>query len=113
MRPNAVRLIHQEGEIVDDKTVASVSAYALAYFLLIALAALLISPDGFSLETNFTAALSCMSNVGPGMDAVGAVRNYSGFSNFSKLVLTVTMLTGRLEIYPMLALFFPSSWKKR
>ena len=111
-RPNSVRLIHNDGEIVDDRTVASVSAYILVYFLVIAAATFLISIDGFSMETNFTAALSCMSNVGPGMDAVGAVRNYSGFSNFSKLVLTVTMLTGRLEIYPMLVLFFPSSWKR-
>ena len=113
MRPNAVRLLHQEGEIVEDKTVLSVSAYILAYFLIIGLATLLVSFDGFSMETNFTAALSCMSNVGPGMDGVGAVRNYAGFSNFSKLVLTVTMLIGRLEIYPMLTLLFPSTWKKR
>ncbi|MBR1659483.1 MAG: TrkH family potassium uptake protein [Oscillospiraceae bacterium] len=111
-RPNSVRLIHNDGEIVDDRTVASVSAYILLYCVLIAGAAFLISVDGFSLETNFSAALSCMSNVGPGMDAVGAVQNYGGFSNFSKLVLTLTMLTGRLEIYPMLVLFFPSVWKR-
>ncbi|MBR1497825.1 MAG: TrkH family potassium uptake protein [Oscillospiraceae bacterium] len=111
-RPNSVRLIHNEGEIVDDKTVAGVSAYILLYFLLIGAAAFLISVDGRSMETNFTAALSCMSNVGPGMDGVGAVQNYGDFSNFSKLVLTLTMLTGRLEIYPMLVLVFPSVWKK-
>ena len=111
-RPNSVRLIHNEGEIVDDKTVASVSAYILLYFLLIGAAAFFISVDGRSMETNFTAALSCMSNVGPGMDGVGAVQNYGDFSNFSKLVLTLTMLTGRLEIYPMLVLVFPSVWKK-
>ena len=111
-RPNSVRLIHNDGEIVDDKTVAGVSAYILLYFLLIGAATFLISVDGRNMETNFTAALSCMSNVGPGMDGVGAVCNYADFSNFSKLVLTLTMLTGRLEIYPMLALAFPSVWKK-
>ena len=110
--PNAVRLIHSDGEIMDDKTVSSVSAYFIIYAGLIALTTLLISVDGFSLETNFTAVVSCINNVGPGMDAVGAVQNYAGFSWFSKLVLTLAMLTGRLEIFPMLALFFPSLWKK-
>ncbi|MBQ9413013.1 MAG: TrkH family potassium uptake protein [Oscillospiraceae bacterium] len=112
IRPNAVSLIHSEGEIVDDKTVQTVGAYILTYFLITLAAGFLVSVDGFSMETNFTAALSCMSNVGPGMDAVGAVQNYGGFSNFSKFILTITMLIGRLEIYPMLALFSPASWKR-
>ena len=111
--PNAVRLIHQDDEIVDDATVSSVSAYFLVYFLILAGSTLLISIDGHSLETNFTAAVSCMNNVGPGMAGVGATQNYAAFSGFSKIVLTLTMLIGRLEIYPMLALFIPSAWKRR
>lgn len=110
--PNAVYLIHQDGELIDDDTVNSVGAYYMVYFAVIALAALLISIDGFSVETNFSAAISCMNNIGPGLDAVGAVMNYSGFSNFSKLILTLVMLIGRLELFPMLVLFFPATWKK-
>jgi len=112
MHPNAVRLIRQDGEVVDEDTVNSLGAYFLAYFAVIAAGTLLISVDGFSLETNFTAAVSCMNNIGPGMDAVGAVMNYGGFSVFSKLVLSLVMLIGRLEIYPILVLFFPAVWKK-
>lgn len=110
--PNAVRLIHSDGEIVDDPTVHAVSAYFVVYCLVLAAATLIVSADGFSFESSFSAAVSCMNNVGPGLGAVGAVQNYGGFSDFSKLALTVTMLVGRLEIYPILVLFFPSLWKK-
>lgn len=112
IHPNAVRLVHMDGEIVDEPTVRAVDGYILVYFLTIAAAGFLISVDGYSFESNFSAALSCMSNVGPGLGAVGAVQNYAGYSDFSKLVLTLTMLIGRLEIYPMLALVTPSVWKK-
>ena len=111
-RPNTVKLIHADGEIIDDRTVSSVGTYFILYMGLLALATLLISPDGFSFETNFSAAVSCMNNVGPGLGGVGAVQNYGAYSGFSKLVLTLTMLIGRLEIYPMLVLFFPSAWKR-
>lgn len=111
-RPNAVRLIHSDGELVDDRTVQTVSAYALLYALILAAATLLITVDGFDFETNFSAAVSCINNVGPGLAGVGAVENYGMYSNFSKLVLTLVMLTGRLELYPMIVLFFPSVWKK-
>ena len=107
-----MKLIHSDGEIIDDQTVSGVGTYFILYMGLLALATLLISPDGFNLETNFSAAVSCMNNVGPGLAGVGAVQNYSGYSDFSKFVLTLTMLTGRLEIYPMIVLFFPSAWKR-
>ncbi|MCD7860989.1 MAG: TrkH family potassium uptake protein [Oscillospiraceae bacterium] len=110
--PNAVRLIHTDGELVDEETVSATSAWLLLYFIIIAAAMLLISRDGFSLETNFGAALTCMSNIGPGFGEIGATGNFSGFSTFSKLVLALTMLIGRLEIYPILVLFFPSVWKR-
>ncbi|MGN1001221.1 MAG: TrkH family potassium uptake protein [Oscillospiraceae bacterium] len=110
--PAGVKLVHMEGEVMDEETVSSVGSYYMLYFLLLALGTLLITGDGFSMETNFTAMVACMNNVGPGMDGVGAVMNYSGFSNFSKLVLSAAMLIGRLEIYPILALFVPSMWKK-
>ena len=110
--PRAVKLVYLDGEIVEDETVNSVSGYYLIYFLTIAIATVLVTVDGFSMETNFTAVVSCLNNVGPGMDGVGAVMNYSGFSWFSKLVLSLTMLVGRLEIYPVLVLFFPGVWKK-
>ena len=73
----------------------------------------LVSLDNFSLETTVTAVIACINNIGPGLDMVGATGNYSQFSPFVKLVLSLDMLLGRLEIFPMLLLFLPSVWKKR
>lgn len=73
---------------------------------------LLIAVDDFSLETNITAVLACLNNIGPGLDMVGPTGNFSQFSGLSKLVLSFDMLVGRLEIFPMLILFVPSAWRK-
>jgi trk system potassium uptake protein TrkH len=112
LHPTAVKLIHVDGEVLDRETVSSVNTYMALYFIILAAATLLISVDGMSFETNFTASLACLSNIGPGFGAVGPTCNFGGFSAFSKLVLTFVMLVGRLEIYPMLMLFVPSVWRK-
>ena len=93
-------------------TVSAVGAYMLAYFIITAAAILLVSLDGMSFETNFTAVAACLNNIGPGLGAVGPVQNYAAFSWLSKLVLTLSMLIGRLEIYPILLLFTPTVWRK-
>ena len=112
LHPNSVKLLHMDGEVVDDDTEGSVNSYMMLYFIIIAVVTLLVSIDGESLETTFTAAVSCINNIGPGLDAVGPASNFGGFSPFSKLVLTVSMLIGRLEIYPILILMAPGIWKK-
>ena len=63
--------------------------------------------------TNITASITCVSNVGPGLNMVGPYGSFEGFSNFSKLVLSLVMITGRLEIFPMLILFNPKTWIRR
>ena len=68
--------------------------------------------DNLSFETTVTAVISCMNNIGPGLDMVGPVGNFSEFSDMSKLVLCMDMLLGRLEIFPMIMLFAPSTWKQ-
>ncbi len=112
MHPNSVRIIHVDGERIDDATVSAVSAYMLVYFIITAAAILLVSLDGMSFETNFSAVAACLNNIGPGLGAVGPVCNYGAFSWLSKLVLTLSMLIGRLEVYPILLLFTPSVWRK-
>ena len=112
MHPNSVRIVHVDGERLDDETVSAVGAYMLAYFIITAAAILLVSLDGMSFETNFTAVAACLNNIGPGLGAVGPVCNYGAFSWLSKLVLTLSMLIGRLEVYPILLLFTPSVWRK-
>ena len=112
MHPNSVRIIHVDGERVSTETAGAVSAYMLVYFIVTAVAILLISLDGMSFETNFTAVVACLNNIGPGLGGVGPMENYSAFSWLSKLILTLSMLIGRLEIYPILLIFTPTVWRK-
>ena len=81
--------------------------------IIIFLVFLVISLDGFSVETNLSATLACFNNIGPGLDAVGPTCNYSAYSDLSKVVLSVAMLAGRLEIFPILVLFAGSTWKRK
>ena len=69
--------------------------------------------EGGKLITNFTAVATCINNVGPGLDLVGPYGGFGFFSPLSKLVLSFAMLAGRLELFPMLILFAPSSWKRK
>ena len=82
------------------------------YIAITFISTLIISLDGFDLETNFSAVSACISNIGPGIGLVGPMGNYEMFSDFSKLLLSFDMLVGRLEIYPMLILFLPSTWRR-
>ena len=112
MHPNSVRIIHVDGERIDDATVSAVGAYMLVYFIITAAAILLVSLDGKTFETSFTAVVACLNNIGPGLGGVGPMENYGSFTWLSKVVLTLSMLIGRLEIYPILLLFTPSVWRK-
>ena len=74
---------------------------------------LLISFEPFGIETNFSATVSCVNNIGPGFGIIGPSLSYADYSAFSKLVLSFAMLLGRLEIYPLLLLLSPQLWTKR
>lgn len=84
----------------------------IAYILIFALSVLLLGFNGFDMITNFTGVAATLNNIGPGLELVGPTQNFSVFSNGSKLVLIFDMLAGRLEIFPMLLLFVPDTWKK-
>ena len=111
--PRKVESIKVNGKIVDDNTVEGVQSFIVAYIIILFLCAFLISIDGFDIVTNFTASLTCISNVGPGLSIVGPAGNFSGFSNFSKLILTIEMIAGRLEIFPILVLFSKNTWSRK
>ncbi len=102
-----------DGTPVTVTSVPEGNAYFAAYIIIILVSFLLISLDEFSLTTNFTAVLACFNNVGPGFDGVGPTCSFAAYSGFSKLVLTMDMLAGRLEIFPILALFSRGSWTYR
>lgn len=112
LRPQRVEVIRMNGSPVNERIVTGTNAYLGAYVLILIVSFLLISIDGFSVMTNFSAVLACFNNIGPGFDAVGPTCNFSLFSGFSKLILIVDMLAGRLEIFPILVLFSAHTWKR-
>ena len=95
------------------KTLRGVHNYFNLYMLLFSVSVLLVSIDGFDLITTFTAVATCFNNVGPGMELVGPIGSFAGFSAPVKLLLSFDMLAGRLELYPMLALFSRRVWRAR
>ena len=113
VHPRSVGVIKIEGKRVDEFTLKSVNAYFAIYIVCIAVVFLLICFEPFGIETNLTAAVSCFNNVGPGFARVGPASSYSCYSDFSKVVLSFAMLLGRLEIYPLIVAFLPSTWSKR
>ena len=88
------------------------NVFFVAYAFIFVLALLIISIDNFDFTTNFTSVVATLSNIGPGLSMVGPVRNFSIYSPLSKMVLTLTMIIGRLEIFPILVLFSRNTWKK-
>jgi len=113
LNPRKVELVRNNGSVVNERILANTNAYLAAYVLIVFGVFAIISLDGFSTGTNFSAVLACFNNIGPGLEMVGPACNYSAYSSFSKLVLSWAMLAGRLEIFPMLILFSRGTWKKR
>ena len=112
LQPRKVMVVRSNGRTVDEAVLDNANAYLAAYVVIVVLSFLLISLDNFSIGTNVSAVLSCFNNIGPGLEAVGPTCNFSGYSPFSKLVLIMDMLAGRLEIFPILALFSRGTWKR-
>lgn len=113
IRPQRVQVVRMNGQAVDEKVLANTNTYVAAYFIIIIVSFLLISVDGFSITTNFSAVLACFNNIGPGFEAVGPTCNFASYSIFSKLILIWDMLAGRLEIFPILILSSRSTWRQR
>ena len=113
MRPNTVQVVRSNGRVVDEKVLATTNGYLAAYVIILVTSFLLISIDGFSFTTNMTAVITCFNNIGPGLEMVGPTGNFSQFSAFSKMILIIDMLAGRLEIFPILALLSRNTWRRR
>ncbi len=113
IQPRKAMVVRFEGKAVDEGMLRQVATFAFIYIVLMVAGGFLISLEGlYDVETNLTAALTCVSNVGPGLGAVGPAGNFAGYGPFAKLLLSFLMLAGRLEIFPMLALFHPAMWRK-
>ena len=117
-QPRRVQVVRFEGKAVDESVLSQTAAYFFVYMLLTVLGAVLISltalPEELNnFESSFTAALTCANNVGPGLSlALGPAGSFAGYSPVAKAILTFLMLAGRLEFFPLLALFHPAMWRK-
>ena len=110
--PKRVCTLRMEGKPLDETTVTNTFVFTGLYFFIAIGAGLIISLDGFDLVTNVTAVISALSNIGPALGEIaGPAGSYADFSQISKVVLSVCMLVGRLEIFPMLVLILPATWK--
>ena len=110
--PREVNVVKLDGQVVDEGNLRSVHIFIGAYMLIMLLAVLLVSLDDFSMVTNFSAVASCIGNVGPGLEGVGPMSSYAAYSGFSKLVLSMCMIIGRLELLPVMVLFSANAWKR-
>ena len=110
LHPHAVTTVRFEGKPLDDKTVFGVRTYMNLYLIIFVLSTMVVAINQFDLVTTFTAVASCLNNIGPGLELVGPMVSFADFSPLIKLVLSFDMLVGRLEIFPMLVLFAPSTW---
>lgn len=111
LQPNRVLAVRLNGDAVDEKVLENTNGYLAAYVLLIVASLLVVSMDGLSMETNVSAVISCINNIGPGFGAVGPMCSFAAYSWFSKLVLIFDMLAGRLELFPIIILFARSTWR--
>lgn len=110
LNPRKIEVIRSSGNVVDERIVTGVNSYLTAYVLIVLCSFLVISIDGQSILTNFSGVIACFNNIGPGLDMVGPTSNYAMFGDFSKIVLILDMLAGRLEIFPILILLSRNTW---
>ena len=108
IHPNSVKCIKFENKKIEDKEISKVGFFIILYLMIIGISTLLVSLDNFDFETTLTSVIACISNIGPGLGLVGPTGNFSILSNLSKIVLSLTMLIGRLELYPILLFLSPT-----
>lgn len=112
IHPRQVQKIKMGGREIASETVRSLNAYVVVYVLLFAGSVLLVSFDNHDLITNFTAVAATINNIGPGLELAGPTSNFAFFSQPTKIVLILDMLAGRLELFPLLLLVSPVTWKR-
>jgi trk system potassium uptake protein TrkH len=112
IHPQGMSVVRVDGKVIKKDVLYTVHTFLVTYIVLFTLSLLIISFDNFDLTTNFTAVAATINNIGPGLELVGPTGNYAAFSDLSKFVLMFDMLAGRLEVFPLVLLFAPETWKK-
>ena len=116
INPRKVETIRMDGKPISDETISSVQSFVLVYLFIFLFCAVIVSIDrrsGNDFVSSITASLACISNVGPGFSIVGPSSDFSGFNFFTKFILSLEMICGRLELFPLLILFYPKTWSKK
>ena len=112
LHPRSIRRIRFEGKDVDDGTLRVIFAYFCGMTGIFVVSVLIVSLENLDLVSTFTAIATTINNVGPALGVAGPSSNFSGFSDLSKCVMAFDMLAGRLEVFPMLMLFYPPLWRE-
>jgi len=113
VRPGRVRRIHMDGKVTDESVIRNTGAYVFAAALLMLFTILVLAfTEPFDMETLVSGVVACFNNIGPGFGKCGSFGNYAEFSSFSKVLLALNMLTGRLEIFPIVLLFSKDIWRR-
>ena len=112
IHPKKVEMVSIDSRPVENRTVMAVGMYLVCYIAVFVVSIILLAPENSGHVTSFTAVTSCLNNIGPGLGLVGPTSNFGFFSPFSKIVLIFDMLAGRLELFPILLIFTPATWKK-
>ena len=113
VHPRSVRILKFEGKPIEHAVLRGVNVYFLTYTIIFAVSVLLVALDGKDFTTTVTSVIATFNNIGPGLEMVGPFGNYSQFSAFAKYVLMFDMLAGRLELFPMLLIFMPMTWRRQ
>lgn len=113
LNPKSINIVTSDDKFLDISIVHGVHAYLIIYLGFFLVSLLLISLNNVDFSTSFTAITTCINNIGPGLAKVGPTENFSFFSNLSKIVLSIDMLLGRLECFPIIILFSPAIWRKK
>lgn len=112
VHPRSVFSVKLEKKSVGRETLHGANAFFIVYVLIVVVSILLVSIDGFDFTTTVTSVIATVNNIGPGLEMVGPAGNYADFSILSKIVMMFDMLAGRLEVFPLILLLMPATWRK-
>ncbi|MCC8014130.1 MAG: TrkH family potassium uptake protein, partial [Eubacterium sp.] len=112
IHPRSVKIVKMDGKKIEHEVIRSANIFLICYVVIFAVSLLLLSLENYDFTTNFTAVAATFNNIGPGLNLVGPTQNFAFWGFFSKIVIIFDMLAGRLEIFPMLILFSPATWRK-
>ena len=113
IHPNAVTRVRLDGKVVGKDTIRTANAFLMAYMAVFVLSFIIVLFNGYDLETTFTSIAATINNIGPGLNVVGPCGSFAGFSILSKWVFIFDMIAGRLEIFPILIMLSPFTWRRK